>query len=194
MMFIFPLMSISNFYNMYQSVMAGLERIFKLIDTPIEVQEAELASRVDFTNATGAIDYRNVSFSYESGVPVLKNINLSVKPNEKLAFVGPTGAGKSTMVNLLCRFYDPTDGTILLDGQDIQQITLQSLRKHMGIVLQDTFLFQDTVRENIRYGKPEATDDEVIAAAKVIGAQSSKKVPVTSQLARDNWYPLLGLC
>jgi ATP-binding cassette subfamily B protein len=170
MMFIFPLMSISNFYNMYQSVMAGLERIFKLIDTPIEVQEAELASRVDFTNATGAIDYRNVSFSYESGVPVLKNINLSVKPNEKLAFVGPTGAGKSTMVNLLCRFYDPTDGTILLDGQDIQQITLQSLRKHMGIVLQDTFLFQDTVRENIRYGKPEATDDEVIAAAKVIGA------------------------
>jgi ATP-binding cassette subfamily B protein len=170
MMFIFPLMSISNFYNMYQSVMAGLERIFKLIDTPIEVKEAELASRVDFTNATGAIEYRNVSFSYESGVPVLKNINLSVKPNEKLAFVGPTGAGKSTMVNLLCRFYDPTDGTIFLDGQDIRQVSLQSLRKHMGIVLQDTFLFQDSVRENIRYGRPEATDEEVMDVAKVIGA------------------------
>lgn len=170
MMFIFPLMSISNFYNMYQSVMAGLERIFKLIDTPIEVKEAELANRVDFTNATGAIEYRNVSFSYESGVPVLKNINLSVKPNEKLAFVGPTGAGKSTMVNLLCRFYDPTDGTILLDGQNIRQVSLQSLRKHMGIVLQDTFLFQDTVRENIRYGRLEATDEEVMDVAKVIGA------------------------
>jgi ATP-binding cassette subfamily B protein len=150
--------------------MAGLERIFKLIDTPIEVKEAELASGVDFTNATGAIVYRNVSFSYESGVPVLKSINLSVKPNEKLAFVGPTGAGKSTMVNLLCRFYDPTDGAILLDGQDIRQISLQSLRKHMGIVLQDTFLFQDTVRENIRYGNPEASDDEVMDAAKVIDA------------------------
>jgi len=170
MMFIFPLMSISNFYNMYQSVMTGLERIFKLIDTPIEVKEAELANRVDFTNATGAIEYRNVSFSYESGVPVLKNINLSVKPNEKLAFVGPTGAGKSTMVNLLCRFYDPTDGTILLDGQNIRQVSLQSLRKHMGIVLQDTFLFQDTVRENIRYGRLEATDEEVMDVAKVIGA------------------------
>jgi ATP-binding cassette subfamily B protein len=170
MMFIFPLMSISNFYNLYQSVMAGLERIFKLIDTPIEIKEAELASRVDFTNATGAVEYRNVSFSYESGVPVLKNINLLIRPNEKLAFVGPTGAGKSTMVNLLCRFYDPTDGAILLDGQDIRQISLQSLRKHMGIVLQDTFLFQDTVNENIRYGKPEATDDEVMDAAKVIGA------------------------
>jgi ATP-binding cassette subfamily B multidrug efflux pump len=170
MMFIFPLMSISEFYNMYQSVMAGLERIFKLMDTPIEVKEVDLTRSVDLTTVTGAIDYRSVSFSYESGVPVLKNINLSVKPNEKLAFVGPTGAGKSTMVNLLCRFYDPTDGTILLDGQDIQQITLQSLRKHMGIVLQDTFLFQDTVRENIRYGKPEATDDEVMDAATVIGA------------------------
>ena len=90
--------------------------------------------------------------------------------NEKLALVGPTGAGKSTMVNLLCRFYDPTDGTILLDGQDIRQVSLQSLRKHMGIVLQDTFLFQDTVRENIRYGKPEATDEEVMDAAKVIRA------------------------
>ncbi|MCW3988276.1 MAG: ABC transporter ATP-binding protein/permease, partial [Candidatus Bathyarchaeota archaeon] len=170
MMFIFPLMSISNFYNMYQSVMAGLERIFKLIDTPIEVNEAELASRVNFTNATGAIEYRNVSFSYESGVPVLKNISLSIKPNEKLAFVGPTGAGKSTMVNLLCRFYDPTEGTILLDGQDIRQVSHQSLRQHMGIVLQDTFLFPDTVRENIRYGRPEATDEKVRDVAKIIGA------------------------
>ena len=170
MMFIFPLMSISNFYNMYQSVMAGLERIFKLIDTPIEVNEAELASRVNFTNATGAIEYRNVSFSYESGVPVLKNISLSIKPNEKLAFVGPTGAGKSTMVNLLCRFYDPTEGTILLDDQDIRQVSHQSLRQHMGIVLQDTFLFPDTVRENIRYGRPEATHEKVRDVAKVIGA------------------------
>lgn len=170
MMFIFPLMSISNFYNMYQSVMAGLERIFKLIDTPIEVNEAELASRVNFTNATGAIEYRNVSFSYESGVPVLKNISLSIKPNEKLAFVGPTGAGKSTMVNLLCRFYDPTEGTILLDGQDIRQVSHQSLRQHMGIVLQDTFLFPDTVRENIRYGRPEATHEKVRDVAKIIGA------------------------
>ena len=170
MMFIFPLMSISNFYNMYQSVMAGLERIFKLIDTPIEVNEAELTSRVNFTNATGAIEYRNVSFSYESGVPVLKNISLSIKPNEKLAFVGPTGAGKSTMVNLLCRFYDPTEGTILLDDQDIRQVSHQSLRQHMGIVLQDTFLFPDTVRENIRYGRPEATDEKVRDVAKIIGA------------------------
>ena len=170
MMFIFPLMSISNFYNMYQSVIAGLERIFKLIDTPIEVNEAELTSRVNFTNATGAIEYRNVSFSYESGVPVLKNISLSIKPNEKLAFVGPTGAGKSTMVNLLCRFYDPTEGTILLDGQDIRQVSHQSLRQHMGIVLQDTFLFPDTVRENIRYGRPEATDEKVRDVAKIIGA------------------------
>jgi ABC-type multidrug transport system fused ATPase/permease subunit len=170
MLLIFPLISISEFYNMYQAVMAGLERIFQLIDTPVEVEEAEASRRVDLTTMTGAIEYRNVSFSYESGVPVLTNVSLTIQPNEKLAFVGPTGAGKSTMVNLLCRFYDPTSGVILVDGQDVRQVALHSLRRHLGIVLQDTFLFLDTVRENIRYGRPEATDDDVVAAAQVIGA------------------------
>ncbi len=172
MMLIMPLMSISEFYNMYQAVMAGLERIFRLIDTPLEIQEAEASRRVDLPTVTGAIEYRNVSFSYESGVPVLKNVSLLIQPNEKLAFVGPTGAGKSTMVNLLCRFYDPTAGIILVDGHDIRHVALPALRRHMGIVLQDTFLFLDTVRENIRYGRPTATDDEVVAAAQAIGAHA----------------------
>lgn len=170
MMLIWPLMSLSNFSNMFQSVMAASERIFELLDTPVEVKEAQITSRIDLEDVKKAIEYRNVNFSYETGVPVLKNINLTININEKVALVGPTGAGKSTIVNLLCRFYDPTKGEILLDGHDIRQISIETLRKQMGIVLQDAFLFQDTIRENIRYGKPEAPDEEVIEATKVIGA------------------------
>jgi ABC-type multidrug transport system fused ATPase/permease subunit len=116
------------------------------------------------------IRFENVNFAYDVGVPVLKNINFTLKENMKLAIVGQTGAGKSTIINLLARFYDPTEGRILINGHDIRDISLASLRRSISIVLQDSFLFSVSIKENIRFGKPEASDQEVIDAAKSIGA------------------------
>ncbi len=116
------------------------------------------------------VRFENVSFGYEPEVPVLKNINFSLKQNMKLAIVGPTGAGKSTIINLLTRFYDPDEGVIKIDGNDIREITLSSLRGKMSIVLQDSFLFPISIRENIRFAKLEASDEEIVAAAKSVGA------------------------
>ncbi|HLN44799.1 MAG TPA: ATP-binding cassette domain-containing protein [Candidatus Sulfotelmatobacter sp.] len=116
------------------------------------------------------VTFDNISFNYEPNVPVLQNISFSLKQNMKLALVGPTGAGKSTIINLLARFYDPNEGAILIDGHNIRNIKLASLRSHIGIVLQDSFLFPISIRENIRFAKPEASDAEIISAAKSVGA------------------------
>ena len=170
MSFWHPLMIISNFYNNFQNAMAGAERIFDLLDTEKEVEEALEEEIEHLEKVRGEIVYDHVNFAYEPETPVLKNINLVIHPNEKVALVGPTGAGKTTMTKLLVRFYDTQEGTIALDGHDIKKISLMSLRSQMGIVPQDTFLFQGTVKENIKYGKPEATDEEVMEAAKAVNA------------------------
>jgi len=165
-----PIMAITMFYNTYQSAMASMERIVELLDTPIEIQEMPEEERVELPPLKGEVEYRNVIFEYENGVPVLKNVNLKVEPNQTIAIVGPTGAGKSSLMNLLLRFYDSQEGGIYIDGVDIRRASLASLRRQMGIVLQDTFLFPTTVMENIRYGKPDATEEEVIESAKIVGA------------------------
>ena len=170
MRFFRPIMHISNFYNHFQEAMAGAERIFELLDTEIEVAEPPEDRRIDLSEIIGEIKYDHITFEYEPGVPVLKDVNLTISPNEKVALVGSTGAGKTTMINLLCRFYDPQQGAVLIDGHDLRTISLTSLREQMGIVPQDSFLFQDTVKANIRYGAPEATDEEIFQAAKVVGA------------------------
>jgi ATP-binding cassette subfamily B protein len=165
-----PIMMLANFYNSYQEAMAGAERIFELMDMKIDVEEPPKTRRIELSQVNGEIKYDRITFEYEPGVPVLKDINLTISPNEKVAFVGPTGAGKTTMINLLCRFYDPTEGAVFIDGHNVHDVSFNSLRDHMGIVPQDSFLFQNTVRENIRYGKPEATDEEIANVTKVVGA------------------------
>lgn len=163
-----PISEIAMFYSEYQSAMASMERIVELADTPIEIEEAE--DKVDLPLVKGMVEYKNVTFGYDPAVPVLKKIRLKVSPNQTIAIVGPTGAGKSSLIKLLSRFYDPQEGEIFIDGYNIKQLSFRSLRGNMGIVLQDTFLFPTTVRENIRYGKQDATDSEVIAAAQSVGA------------------------
>ncbi|MGB9806131.1 MAG: ABC transporter ATP-binding protein [Thermoproteota archaeon] len=118
------------------------------------------------------IKFENVTFGYTSNLPVIRNISFTLEKNKKLAIVGPTGAGKSTIINLLIRFYDPQEGRILINGYDIRKISLSSLRKNISVVLQDSFLFPVTIRENIRFGNPDASDEEVVAAAKAIGAHN----------------------
>lgn len=168
MNFQMPLMQIMQFYNEFESAMAATERIFELLDTEQEIKEAPEGERVTLEEARGEIVYSHVVFGYEKDNLALNDVSLNILPDEKVALVGPTGAGKTTMINLLSRFYDPQSGYITLDGYDLREISLQSLRKNMGIVLQDAFLFQGTVKENIRYGRPDATDEEIVAAAKAV--------------------------
>jgi ABC-type multidrug transport system fused ATPase/permease subunit len=163
-----PIQDLSNIWNSIQSALAAAERVFNVMDSPIEVGEAPNAfnlGRID-----GKIVYDNLSFGYKKEQPVLRDINLTVEPNTKVAFVGPTGVGKTTMISLLYRFYDPTDGRIIVDGHDIKDVKIDSLRKQLGIVLQDPFLFSGTIMDNIRYSRPDATDNEVIEVSKAIGA------------------------
>lgn len=162
-----PISEIAAFYNEYQAAMASLDRIVELSDASIEVSESEAV--MELPPVKGKVEYRNITFGYDLTVPVVKKINLKVEPNETIAIVGPTGAGKSSLVKLLSRFYDPQEGTIAIDGYDIRKISFTSLRRIMGIVLQDTFLFPTTIRENIRYGKHDATTNDVVEAAKCVG-------------------------
>ncbi len=159
-----PIRDLSQRYNAMQSAMAGGERIFELLDIPVSINDAPDAASLP--PVQGEVRYENVSFSYIEGVPILKDIVLTVKPGEVVALVGATGAGKSTVINLLGRFYDVTEGRITIDGHDIRTVTMPSLRQQLGMVLQDSFLFSDTVRENIRYGRLSATDYEVEQAAR----------------------------
>jgi len=163
-----PLFTLAMFYNSFQAAMAASERIFDLLDTPIEIPEGEDLIRLP--PIEGRVEFENVTFSYEKGNPVLKDIDLVAPAKQSYAIVGPTGAGKSTLVNLLCRFYDPDKGTIRVDGYDLSKVSPQSLHTQMGIVLQDPFLFSDTVMENIRYGRLDATDEEVVEATKAVNA------------------------
>ncbi|MDQ0273621.1 ABC transporter ATP-binding protein [Cytobacillus purgationiresistens] len=165
-----PLNDLANQFNTLFSAIAGAERVFDIIDEQDELKQ-ELNKRV-LEDVKGEVEFRDVSFAYEGNRNTLNHIDLLASPGQTIAFVGPTGAGKTTIINLLSRFYEVNAGTILIDGIDISTIKKESLRKHMGFVLQDSFLFQGTVRENIRYGRLEATDEEVIEAAKLANAHS----------------------
>jgi len=165
-----PLRNLARIYDMYTSALAASERIFALQDTTPEVKELPRRNRIELPTLKEKINFENVSFGYDDKTPVIKNINLEIKRNAKIAIVGSTGSGKSTLMNLIFRFYDPQDGKITIDGIDIRNLSLRSLRSMMGIVLQESFLFEDTIMENIRYGKPEATDEEVIEASRTVNA------------------------
>ena len=163
-----PLNEIASLYNSLQSAVAGAERVFEMIDEVPEQVDAPDA--LPLTQVKGDVVFDDVSFGYDEGVPVLKHVSLHAQPGQVVALVGPTGAGKTTIVNLLTRFYDLDGGRICIDGRDISDLKRDDLRHQLGIVLQDTFLFSDTVMANIRYGRPDATDEEVIAAARLSNA------------------------
>jgi ATP-binding cassette subfamily B protein len=163
-----PLRQIADLYNSIQSALAGSERIFEIIDTKPELQDAPNA--VSLENIKGEVIFDHVDFNYISEVPVLKDINFHAKPGQIIALVGPTGAGKTTIVNVLTRFYDIQKGRITIDGLDISQVKKDTLRKQLGIVLQDVFLFSGTIMDNIQYGRLNATDDECISAAQLANA------------------------
>jgi ATP-binding cassette subfamily B protein len=166
--FFWPIQDLSGFWNSVQSALAAAERVFDIMDTPRGIVDKQNA--VELPRIEGHISYQNMSFRYEDETPVLTDINLEIKPNSTIALVGPTGVGKTTMINLLYRFYDPKNGAIKVDGYDLREIKLSSLRKQMAVVLQDNFLFSGTVMENIRYGNLEASDLEIIEVAKTVGA------------------------
>jgi ATP-binding cassette subfamily B multidrug efflux pump len=166
--FINPLRQLSNIYNAVQAALAGAERVFEIIDTPAEVRDASDA--VPLERVRGDVRFEHVKFGYVSGTPVIRDMTLDAKAGQIVALVGPTGAGKTTIVNLLTRFYDVDEGQILIDGEDIRQIKKADLRRQLGLVLQDTFLFSAAVMDNIRYGRMDATDAEVIEAAKMADA------------------------
>jgi ABC-type multidrug transport system fused ATPase/permease subunit len=166
--FFWPIQDLSMFWNNVQSALAAAERVFGIMDTQIEIKDKQ--DSFDLPDIEGRIAYEGLTFSYEPGLPVLKDINLTIEPNNTIALVGPTGAGKTTMINLLYRFYDPQQGRITVDGHDLRDAKIGSLRKQMAIVLQDTFLFSGTIMENVRYGRIDATKEEVVAVAKAVGA------------------------
>lgn len=164
-----PIRDLSRRYDSFQSTMASSERIFGLLDTSIEVED--LPGAIDLPEIQGAVSFKHVYFNYsDDPTTVLEDINFEVPPGETVALVGETGAGKSTLVKLVSRFHDPVAGRVLIDGYNLQQVKQESLRKQMGIVLQDPFLFNGSVAENIRFGRLDATDGEVQAAAKAVGA------------------------
>ncbi|MBF2481856.1 ABC transporter ATP-binding protein [Listeria seeligeri] len=163
-----PVINIGNFYNSLITATTYLERIFETMDVEPDIKDLPNARKMP--QIVGNVDFKNVYFRYEEGHDILKGINFHVDAGESIALVGPTGAGKTTIINLLSRFYDINSGEILVDGENIQDVTLRSLREQMGVMLQDTFIFSGTIIENIRYGKLDATEAEIIAAAKVVRA------------------------
>ena len=162
-----PINEIMNLFNTIQSALAGAERVFEVIDEDKE-QDKESAKNID--NIEGHVELKNVTFSYEKGKEILKNVSIEAKNGEVIAIVGPTGAGKTTIINLLTKFYDIDSGDILIDGKNINEITRESLRKTVSMVLQDTYLFSESVSDNIRYGRLDASDEDVIKAAKMADA------------------------
>ena len=164
-----PITNMGNFYNTLINAMAYLERIFEAMD---EEPEYDKKDAIELNGIEGNVEFKNVYFEYEKDIPILENVNMNIKSGEKIALVGPTGAGKTTIVNLLSRFYIIKSGEVLVDGININDVTLKSLRKEVGVMLQDPFVFSGTIMENIRYGKLDATDEEVIEAAKIVRADN----------------------
>lgn len=171
-MFWNPIMNLSNFYNQVVTNLSAAERIFDIMDTKPDIASENDA--VELPPIKGEVKFEDVSFIYDKGTPaetrVLENVSFTIKPGETIALVGPTGAGKTTIVNLISRFYDIDSGKILIDGYDLTEVSLESLRRQMGIMTQDNFIFHGTVRDNIMYGKLDATEEEMIAAAKAVNA------------------------
>ena len=163
-----PITTLSNFYNSLLTAISYLERIFESIDAPVNVHDKEGA--VKMPEVKGEVEFRDVCFSYDDGVRILNHVSFRVKEGESYAIVGPTGAGKSTIVNLISRFYNVDSGQILIDHTDISDVTIHSLRTQMGVMMQDSFIFSGTIMDNIRYGNDEATDEDVIRAAKTVCA------------------------
>lgn len=160
-----PINQLSNLLNVFQSAIAGAERVFEVLDEEEEVLEKPATKKID--KLKGDVIFKNVDFEYEENKPILKNISFHAKPGEMIAFVGPTGSGKTTIINLLSRFYEAKAGDIMIDDVAINAYELASLRDHIGVVLQDTYLFSGTIRENIRFGRLDATDEEVEQAAEI---------------------------
>lgn len=167
-MFWRPIMNLSSFYNTLITNFSAADRIFDILDVKPIIKNSKNAKKIG--KIYGNVEFKNVNFSYDENTEVLKNVSFKVNKGERIALVGATGAGKSTIISLISRFYDPTSGEVLVDGKNIKYVDLESLRSQMGIMLQDTFLFSTTIMENIRYGKLDATDEEVIAAAKAVNA------------------------
>jgi ATP-binding cassette subfamily B protein/subfamily B ATP-binding cassette protein MsbA len=165
-----PIRELAQRYNTFQATMAASERIYELLDTVPDLADREDATTLPAIE--GHVEFDRVSFSYTEGEPVLRDINLKIAPGQRVALVGETGAGKSTIIRLLIRLFEVSHGAIRIDGNDIRHVTRASLRSQLGIVLQDTFLFGGTIRENIRYGRLEASDEEVRAAAEAVGADT----------------------
>lgn len=171
-MFWNPIMNLSNFYNQVITNLSAAERIFDILDTDPDICDRK--DVVELPDIKGTVEFKNVSFTYDRGTPaetkVLSDVNFTIRPGETIALVGPTGAGKTTIVNLISRFYDIEEGTILIDGYDLTKVSIESLRRQMGVMTQDNFIFHGTIRENILYGKMDATEEEMIAAAKAVNA------------------------
>ena len=166
--FVVPLRQISNIYNSIQAALAGAERVFEIIDTKPEI--ADLPDALALQNINGDVTFEHVKFGYRPDAPIIKDMTLEAKAGQIIALVGPTGAGKTTIVNLLTRFYEIQAGKITIDGMDIRHIRKEDLRRKLGLVLQDTFLFSGTVMDNIRFGRLDATDEECIRAAEMADA------------------------
>jgi ATP-binding cassette subfamily B protein len=165
--FLTPIESISTFYGGIQSALAGAERIFAVLDVEPEVKEAPDA--VDLPEGEGVVEIKDARFSYVKDQPILKGVSIETRPGERLAIFGPTGSGKSSIINLVGRFYDPDSGAVTIDGVDLRRVKLDSLRRKVSIVLQEPYLFQGTLRYNLKFGRPEATDEEMFRVAKLVG-------------------------
>jgi len=163
-----PLQRFSELNVVYANAMAALDRIYEVMDEEPEIIDAPGA--IDLPHIQGGVEFDRVSFSYNESCPVLRDVSFRVRPGERVALVGPSGSGKTTIVSLIPRFYETCAGHILIDGRDVQDVTIKSLRRHIGMVLQDPILFSGSVRENILYGKPEATEEEVIEASRAAHA------------------------
>jgi ABC-type multidrug transport system fused ATPase/permease subunit len=178
-----PIRTLTQFYNQLQAATAAAEKVFELLDEEVTITEAP--HPITIARVQGEVEFRNVSFSY-GREPVLDNVSFHADPGEMIALVGHTGAGKTTIASLLCRFYDPVEGAILLDGYDLRDLSFKTLRESIGLVLQDNFLFSGTIADNIRYARPQASDVEVIAAAKVANAHE-----FITRMARGYETPVL---
>ncbi len=165
-----PIQQIAVLWTNIQNAIAGAERIFGLLDEVPAVKDKPGAK--DLPRIVGKVEFDHVSHHYEDGVPVIQDVSFKAEPGQTIAIVGPTGAGKTTIINLLPRFYDVTAGAVRIDDIDVRDVTAESIRRQVGIVLQDTFLFSTTVMENVRFGRPDATDDEVRAATRLANADS----------------------